>query len=223
MPWRVLSYFTAPKVRPCTSCFWLNQPNTMIGAIASSDAADSLAQNRPSGLEYDAISAASVPALRDGEVERPERLVPRQHQAQQAGRRDAAHRQRQDHVAELVPHVAPSSRTASRMSFGHFLEVRVQHPHHDRQVRQREDDDQRAAASRACRWSAPSRTPARARRRPASSSSTASTSAGRACCVVRKNAIEYAAGAAISQAEQGRDDARDQRVLRVVARSRCAR
>src|SRR5207245_3520027 len=49
-------YFTAPKVSPCTSCFWLNQPTTTIGAIASNDAAESLAQKRPSGLEYDAIS-----------------------------------------------------------------------------------------------------------------------------------------------------------------------
>jgi hypothetical protein len=45
------AYFTAPKVRPWTSCFWLNQPNTTIGAMAISEAADSLAQNRPSGLE----------------------------------------------------------------------------------------------------------------------------------------------------------------------------
>jgi hypothetical protein len=44
-------YFTAPKVRPCTSCFWLNQPNTTMGAMAMNEAADSLAQNRPSGLE----------------------------------------------------------------------------------------------------------------------------------------------------------------------------
>src|ERR1700679_2665136 len=56
-------YLTAPKVRPCTSCFWLNQPNTTMGAMASTEAAESLAQNSPSGLEYDAISAASVPAL----------------------------------------------------------------------------------------------------------------------------------------------------------------
>src|ERR1700750_3468106 len=56
-------YLTAPKVRPCTSCFWLNQPNTTMGAMASTEAADSFDQNRPSGLEDDAISAASVPAF----------------------------------------------------------------------------------------------------------------------------------------------------------------
>ena len=44
-------YFTAPQVMPCTSCFWQNQPSAMIGAIAINEAADSLAQNKPSGLE----------------------------------------------------------------------------------------------------------------------------------------------------------------------------
>ncbi len=44
-------HFTAPKVRPCTSCFWLNQPKTTMGPIAMKDAADNLAQNKPSGLE----------------------------------------------------------------------------------------------------------------------------------------------------------------------------
>ncbi|BAR60443.1 hypothetical protein ACVIWV_004552 [Bradyrhizobium diazoefficiens] len=44
-------YFTAPKVSPRTSCFWLNQPRTRMGAIASVEAADSFAQNSPSGLE----------------------------------------------------------------------------------------------------------------------------------------------------------------------------
>ena len=34
-----------------------------MGAMAISEAAESLAQNRPSGLEYEAISAASVPAF----------------------------------------------------------------------------------------------------------------------------------------------------------------
>src|ERR1700759_2519390 len=62
MTWDV-PYLTAPKGRPCTGGFWLNQPNTTMGAMASTEAADSLDQNRPSGLEYDAISAASVPAL----------------------------------------------------------------------------------------------------------------------------------------------------------------
>ena len=36
-------YFTAPKVRPRTSCFWLNQPRIRIGAMAMVEAALSLA------------------------------------------------------------------------------------------------------------------------------------------------------------------------------------
>ncbi len=47
----MFSYFTAPNVRPRTSWRCENQPITRIGAMASVDAADSLAQNRPSGLE----------------------------------------------------------------------------------------------------------------------------------------------------------------------------
>src|SRR6202011_2602820 len=46
-----LIYLTAPNVSPRTSCRWLNHPRMMIGAMASVDAADSFAQNRPSGLE----------------------------------------------------------------------------------------------------------------------------------------------------------------------------
>eukprot|EP01035_Chromulina_nebulosa_P043489 gene43488-58903_t len=52
-------HFTAPKVRPRTSCFWLNQPRMTIGAMAMVDAADSLAQNRPCGLEKEAMKAVS--------------------------------------------------------------------------------------------------------------------------------------------------------------------
>jgi hypothetical protein len=44
-------YLTAPKVNPRTSCFCVNHPSTMIGATARNDAAESLAQKRPSGLE----------------------------------------------------------------------------------------------------------------------------------------------------------------------------
>ncbi len=44
-------YFTAPNVRPRTSCFCANQPSTRMGAMAMVEAAESLAQNKPSGLE----------------------------------------------------------------------------------------------------------------------------------------------------------------------------
>jgi hypothetical protein len=45
-----IPYFTAPKVRPRTSCFWLSQPSTRIGAMARVEAALSFAHNSPSGL-----------------------------------------------------------------------------------------------------------------------------------------------------------------------------
>ena len=45
------NHFTAPKVRPRTSCFCENQPRMRIGAIASVEAAESLAQKNPSGAE----------------------------------------------------------------------------------------------------------------------------------------------------------------------------
>ena len=47
----ILNHFTAPKVRPRTSCFCENQPRMRIGAMASVDAAESLAQKNPSGAE----------------------------------------------------------------------------------------------------------------------------------------------------------------------------
>src|ERR1700709_1254119 len=55
----VASYLTAPKVRPRTSWRCENQPSTMIGAIAINDAAESLAQNCPSGLEYSEMKKLS--------------------------------------------------------------------------------------------------------------------------------------------------------------------
>ena len=49
----------APNVRPRTSWRWLIQPNTKMGAIASVEAADSLAQNNPSGAENEAMKTVS--------------------------------------------------------------------------------------------------------------------------------------------------------------------
>ena len=56
---KLLLYLTAPKVRPRTSWRWLSQPNTRIGAMAIVEAADSLAQNSPSGLENEAMKVVS--------------------------------------------------------------------------------------------------------------------------------------------------------------------
>src|SRR3989442_1188700 len=56
-------YFTAPKVRPRTSCRWLIQPKMRMGAMAMVDAAESLAQKSPSGLENEAMNAVRGAAL----------------------------------------------------------------------------------------------------------------------------------------------------------------
>ena len=47
----IANHFTAPNVRPRTSCFCENQPRMRIGAIASVEAAESFAQKNPSGAE----------------------------------------------------------------------------------------------------------------------------------------------------------------------------
>src|SRR6185312_15112084 len=60
LAWR---HLTAPNVRQRTSCFCDSQPTIRIGATASSEAADSLAQNNPSGLEYDAMNTVSGAAF----------------------------------------------------------------------------------------------------------------------------------------------------------------
>lgn len=45
----IQTHLTAPKVRPWTSCFWASHPKTTIGATASVETAETLAQNNPSG------------------------------------------------------------------------------------------------------------------------------------------------------------------------------
>ncbi|KAH0442985.1 hypothetical protein KCU90_g1504, partial [Aureobasidium melanogenum] len=60
---RACGHLTAPNVRPRTSCFCDSQPTIRIGATASSDAAESFAQNKPSGLEYDAMNTVSGAAF----------------------------------------------------------------------------------------------------------------------------------------------------------------
>jgi hypothetical protein len=99
--------------------------------------ADSLAQNRPCGLENEAMKAVSGAAL---VVER--RIV--QNASFQA-------RMMLSSMVEAMPGTAIGSSTyktipaarrrpsvpASRISPGHFAEIGVEHPHHDRQVDQR--------------------------------------------------------------------------------------
>src|SRR4051812_6731579 len=58
-----MCYLTAPKVRPRTNCRCAAHPNTRMGAMARTEAADSFARKRPCGLEKVAMKTARVPAL----------------------------------------------------------------------------------------------------------------------------------------------------------------
>ena len=173
---RSFVYFTAPKVRPRTSCFWLNQPMIRIGAMASVEAADSLAQNRPCGLEKEAMKAVSGAAFGRGQADRPEGLVPGQDDVEQQGRGDARHRHRRQHVDDLAPERGAVHARRLEDLAGDFAEVGVEHPDHDRQVDQRQHDGQADAACRAGRGRGRAGRSAPARRPPASSWWTASTS-----------------------------------------------
>ena len=58
-------YFTAPKVRPCTNCFWQNHPKTTIGPTAAVDTAERRPKNKPSGarlpsMSFDRVAASMV-------------------------------------------------------------------------------------------------------------------------------------------------------------------
>ena len=61
----VSHYLTAPKVSPCTNCFWQNQPKTTIGPTAAVETADNRPKNRPSGarlpsINFDRVAASVV-------------------------------------------------------------------------------------------------------------------------------------------------------------------
>src|SRR5882757_6701020 len=57
------NYLTAPNDNPRARFRWLIQPKSRIGATANVDAADSFAQNNPSGSAKEAVKAVSVAAL----------------------------------------------------------------------------------------------------------------------------------------------------------------
>ena len=58
----IFPYFTAPKVKPWTSCFWQNHPNTTMGPTAAVDTADKRPKNNPSGALFPSMSLESVAA-----------------------------------------------------------------------------------------------------------------------------------------------------------------
>src|SRR3712207_1353701 len=114
-------YLTAPKVRPRTSWRWLIQPKTRMGAIAMAEAAESLAQNRPSGAENEAMNVVRGAAVEVGRF----RLQNASFQ----------HRMIDSRAVEAMPGsdsgssrfqtscfgLAPSMRPASRISLGTSL------------------------------------------------------------------------------------------------------
>src|SRR5215210_7936696 len=116
-----LRYLTAPNVRPRTSWRWLIQPKTRMGAIAMVEAAESLAQNSPSGAENEAMKVVSGAAFEVVKL----RLQNASFQ----------HRMIDNSAVEAIPGsesgmsnshtscfgLAPSMRPASRMSFGTSL------------------------------------------------------------------------------------------------------
>src|ERR671921_2885352 len=116
-----LRYLTAPNVRPRTSWRWLIQPKTRIGAIAMVEAAESLAQNSPSGAENEAMKVVSGAAL---EVVRLRlQNASFQHRMMERSAVDAmpgSDRGRSS-IQTSCFGFAPSMRPASRMSFGTSL------------------------------------------------------------------------------------------------------
>src|SRR5215212_5723888 len=114
-------YFTAPNVSPRTSWRWLIHPKTRMGAIATVDAADSLAQNSPSGAENDAMNVVSGAALevvrfRLQKASFQHRMIDKSAVDAMPGN-DSGRSSSQTSCFGL----APSIRPASRMSFGTSL------------------------------------------------------------------------------------------------------
>src|SRR5919112_5102411 len=115
------NYLTAPKVRPRTSWRWLIQPKTRMGAMAIVDAAESLAQNNPSGAENEAMkvvngAASDVVRFRLQNASFQHRMMDRSAVDAMPG----SDRGRSS-IQTSCFGLAPSMRPASRMSFGTSL------------------------------------------------------------------------------------------------------
>src|SRR5438445_13859896 len=94
-----------------------------MGAMASNDAADNLAQKRPSGLEYDAMSTASVPAF--AELRFSDQKASFQLSTRHSRPVDARPPMPSGSSTRVnsCHSVAPSMREASRISWGMSLKV----------------------------------------------------------------------------------------------------
>ena len=134
---------------PRTSWRWLNQPNTRIGATAMVEAADSLAKNSPSGLENEAMNAVSGAAPDDVRFRLQNASF--QHRISDSSPVEATpgQRQRQQQVPDLAAGARAVHAAGLQDFVRHFLVEGEQHPDDDRQVHQRVDHHQPAAACRA--------------------------------------------------------------------------
>ena len=130
----LLRYFTAPKVRPRTSWRWLIQPKMRIGAIASTEAAESFAQNRPCGAEKLAMKAVSGAALCAVRLRLQNASFQHRMMPSSAGRGDAGQHQRQQHVNQHLAQVGAVDAARLDDVLRQVAEEGVQHPDRDRQV-----------------------------------------------------------------------------------------
>ena len=110
--------------------------------MAMVEAADSLAQNSPWGLENDAMKVVSGAAVEVVRLRLQKASFQAQDDRQQRGRRDARQGQRHQQVDQLLLGLGAVHAAGLEDVLGHLLEEGVEHPDHDRQVDQREDDGQ---------------------------------------------------------------------------------
>ena len=110
--------------------------------MASVEAADSLAQNRPSGTRIGCDEYRERCCVQRRKVQRPERLVPRQNEIKEQRRGKPWNGHRRQHINEFTS----DGRTIHPRRFQDilrdFLEIREEHPDHDRQIAETEDHDE---------------------------------------------------------------------------------
>ena len=110
--------------------------------MASVEAAESLAQKRPSGTRIGGNEDRERRCLRGRKVQGPERLVPGEDEVEEKRRGDARHRHRGEHVGELLADRRAVHAGGLKDVLRDLLEIGEQHPHDDRQVAEAQDRDE---------------------------------------------------------------------------------
>jgi hypothetical protein len=111
-------YFTAPKVRPRTSCFWLNQPMIRIGAMAMPMPPRASPRTGPAAAENAGDEGRQRRRLVVVRTDGPERLVPGEDDVQQQVEAMPGTAIGVSTCTISLPERAPSIRAASRISPG---------------------------------------------------------------------------------------------------------